>query len=71
MCYSCEMSDHNAKGHSVGMENQRRFLSRESLSGGCKRKDNDFYSHGKNTALVNKYFKYCSLLTSDSFCFKQ
>ena len=30
MCHSCKMSDHNAKGHSVGTENQRRYLSRES-----------------------------------------
>ena len=45
------------EGHSVGMENQRRFLKQRKLSGDCKRKDNDFYSHEKNTALVNKYFK--------------
>ena len=29
MCHPCKMSDHNVEGHSVGMENQRRFLSRE------------------------------------------
>ena len=59
------MSDHNAKGHSVGMGNQRRFFKQRKLSGDCKRKDNEFYSHGKNTALVNKYLNivhYCHLI---------
>ena len=29
MCHSCKTSDHNAKGHSVGMENKGIFLSKE------------------------------------------
>ena len=29
MCHSCKMSDHNAEGHTVGTENQRRFLNRK------------------------------------------
>ena len=63
------MSDHNAEGHSVGTENQRRLLSRESRVEIEKEKIMIFIAI-KNT-LVNKYFKYCSLLPCDSFCFKQ
>ena len=29
MCHSCKTSDHNAEGHTVGTENQRRFLKRK------------------------------------------
>ena len=29
MCHPCKMSDHNAEGHTVSTENQRRFLNRK------------------------------------------
>ena len=31
MCHSCKTSDHNAKRHSVGMENQRTFLNKVEI----------------------------------------
>ena len=29
MCHTCKASDHNAEGHTVSMENQRRFLNQK------------------------------------------